>query len=47
MDNSYPEPLKKTSGSKWHNDHRGQKDPHLAAVVVGNDGASETYVGAK
>ena len=25
----------------------GGKTPHLAAVLVGNDGASETYVGAK
>jgi len=25
----------------------GQKIPHLAAVLVGNNGASETYVGAK
>jgi methylenetetrahydrofolate dehydrogenase (NADP+)/methenyltetrahydrofolate cyclohydrolase len=25
----------------------GKKIPHLAAVLVGNDGASETYVGAK
>lgn len=26
---------------------RGQKVPHLAAIIVGNDGASRTYVGAK
>ena len=25
----------------------GKKTPHLAAVLMGNDGASETYVGAK
>lgn len=25
----------------------GKKIPHLTAVLVGNDGASETYVGAK
>src|SRR5437762_2151189 len=25
----------------------GGKIPHLAAILVGNDGASETYVGAK
>src|SRR3954470_12304629 len=25
----------------------GKKVPHLAAVLVGNNGASETYVGAK
>lgn len=25
----------------------GKKTPHLAAVIVGNDGASRTYVGAK
>lgn len=25
----------------------GKKQPHLAAVLVGNDGGSETYVGAK
>src|SRR6185312_15256276 len=25
----------------------GRKVPHLAAVLVGNNGASETYVGAK
>ena len=25
----------------------GGKRPHLAAILVGNDGASETYVGAK
>ncbi len=25
----------------------GQKIPHLAAVLVGNDGGSLTYVGAK
>ena len=25
----------------------GKKTPHLAAVLVGNDGASMTYVGAK
>ena len=27
-------------------DH-GKKKPHLAAILVGNNGASETYVGAK
>src|SRR4029078_3080624 len=26
---------------------RGAKVPHLAAVIVGNDGASLTYVGSK
>lgn len=26
---------------------RGERTPHLAAVLVGNDGASETYVGSK
>ena len=26
---------------------KGQKIPHLAAVLVGNDGASLTYVGSK
>jgi methylenetetrahydrofolate dehydrogenase (NADP+)/methenyltetrahydrofolate cyclohydrolase len=26
---------------------QGHKKPHLAAILVGNDGASETYVGAK
>lgn len=26
---------------------KGQKTPHLAAVIVGNDGGSLTYVGAK
>ncbi|MBL6657074.1 MAG: bifunctional 5,10-methylene-tetrahydrofolate dehydrogenase/5,10-methylene-tetrahydrofolate cyclohydrolase [Flavobacteriales bacterium] len=26
---------------------QGKKKPHLAAILVGNDGASETYVGAK
>ncbi|MCD8529197.1 MAG: bifunctional methylenetetrahydrofolate dehydrogenase/methenyltetrahydrofolate cyclohydrolase FolD [Chitinophagales bacterium] len=26
---------------------KGQKQPHLAAILVGNDGASETYVGHK
>lgn len=26
---------------------RGGKAPHLAAILVGNDGASQTYVGAK
>lgn len=26
---------------------QGKKTPHLAAVIVGNDGASKTYVGAK
>ena len=25
----------------------GKKKPHLAAILVGNNGASETYVGAK
>src|SRR3954464_5168892 len=25
----------------------GKKTPHLAAILVGNDGASETYVGGK
>ena len=25
----------------------GKKVPHLAAVLIGNNGASETYVGAK
>lgn len=25
----------------------GEKTPHLAAILVGNDGASETYVGSK
>src|SRR3954469_8926492 len=25
----------------------GKKIPHLAAILVGNNGASETYVGAK
>ena len=27
--------------------NEGKKKPHLAAILVGNDGASETYVGAK
>jgi methylenetetrahydrofolate dehydrogenase (NADP+)/methenyltetrahydrofolate cyclohydrolase len=27
--------------------HQGQKVPHLAAVIVGNDGASLTYVSSK
>jgi methylenetetrahydrofolate dehydrogenase (NADP+)/methenyltetrahydrofolate cyclohydrolase len=26
---------------------RGVKKPHLAAILVGSNGASETYVGAK
>ena len=26
---------------------RGEKIPHLAAIIIGNDGASETYVGSK
>ena len=26
---------------------RGERAPHLAAILVGNDGASETYVGSK
>jgi methylenetetrahydrofolate dehydrogenase (NADP+) / methenyltetrahydrofolate cyclohydrolase len=26
---------------------KGKRPPHLAAVLVGNDGASETYVGSK
>jgi methylenetetrahydrofolate dehydrogenase (NADP+) / methenyltetrahydrofolate cyclohydrolase len=26
---------------------KGRKTPHLAAILVGNDGASETYVGSK
>ena len=26
---------------------KGQKVPHLAAVIVGNNGASLTYVGSK
>jgi len=26
---------------------RGEKIPHLAAIIVGSDGASETYVGSK
>lgn len=26
---------------------QGKKTPHLAAIIVGNDGASKTYVGAK
>ena len=26
---------------------KGEKVPHLAAVLVGNDGASLTYVGSK
>ncbi len=25
----------------------GKKVPHLAAILVGNNGASETYIGAK
>ena len=25
----------------------GEKVPHLAAIIVGNDGASLTYVGSK
>ncbi|MFM7768295.1 MAG: tetrahydrofolate dehydrogenase/cyclohydrolase catalytic domain-containing protein, partial [Bacteroidota bacterium] len=25
----------------------GKKAPHLAAILVGTDGASETYVGSK
>ena len=27
--------------------HKGMKTPHLAAILVGNNGASETYVNAK
>src|ERR1035438_7221880 len=30
-----------------HIRERGGKIPHLAAILVGNDGASETYVAAK
>ena len=26
---------------------KGKKAPHLAAILVGNDGASKTYVNAK
>ena len=26
---------------------KGLKKPHLAAIIVGNDGASLTYVGSK
>jgi methylenetetrahydrofolate dehydrogenase (NADP+)/methenyltetrahydrofolate cyclohydrolase len=26
---------------------KGQRSPHLAAILVGNDGGSETYVGHK
>ena len=26
---------------------KGERSPHLAAILVGNDGASETYVGSK
>jgi methylenetetrahydrofolate dehydrogenase (NADP+)/methenyltetrahydrofolate cyclohydrolase len=26
---------------------KGEKVPHLAAIIVGNDGASLTYVGSK
>ena len=26
---------------------KGEKKPHLAAILVGSDGASETYVNAK
>ena len=26
---------------------RGEKRPHLAAILVGHDGGSETYVAAK
>jgi methylenetetrahydrofolate dehydrogenase (NADP+)/methenyltetrahydrofolate cyclohydrolase len=26
---------------------KGGKVPHLAAILIGNDGASETYVGSK
>jgi methylenetetrahydrofolate dehydrogenase (NADP+)/methenyltetrahydrofolate cyclohydrolase len=26
---------------------KGQRAPHLAAILVGNDGGSETYVGHK
>src|SRR5688572_13027798 len=33
----------KVGGSK----NQGNKIPHLAAVLVGNNGASETYVGSK
>ncbi|PIQ16726.1 MAG: bifunctional 5,10-methylene-tetrahydrofolate dehydrogenase/5,10-methylene-tetrahydrofolate cyclohydrolase, partial [Flavobacteriales bacterium CG18_big_fil_WC_8_21_14_2_50_32_9] len=29
------------------NSAKGMKTPHLAAVLVGNDGASKTYVNAK
>ena len=28
-------------------ERRGERVPHLAAVLVGNDGASLTYVGSK
>jgi methylenetetrahydrofolate dehydrogenase (NADP+)/methenyltetrahydrofolate cyclohydrolase len=26
---------------------QGKKRPHLAAIIVGNDGASQTYVASK
>ena len=26
---------------------KGKRPPHLAAILVGNDGASETYVASK
>ena len=31
----------------WHNFSQGKQVPHLAAVLVGNNGASETYVASK
>jgi len=30
-----------------HNKHKFPRPPHLAAILVGNDGASETYVASK
>ncbi len=35
------------SGSRQKLTTSGMKKPHLAAVLVGNDGGSETYVAAK
>jgi methylenetetrahydrofolate dehydrogenase (NADP+)/methenyltetrahydrofolate cyclohydrolase len=36
-----------TARNKKSNESQRRKVPHLAAIIVGNDGASLTYVGSK
>ena len=47
MEKLFPNRLKKCKTKDNFIKREGKKTPHLAAILVGNNGASETYVASK